>query len=284
MSSRLYRTLAGLVVLASLVFASSALAASQQCDETAGPCVSVYSGFPPGNVYDWGGHIQTDPKIYEIRVGNWANNINWLTYLDGFYRALNGEPAGWARGLAHYHVNSITFEHSDSYTQVTQLGANEAAVLIAAELAKYHITNAANAQFDFLAAPNVTIPPPEESACGFHDYQTVDSLQVYYSVVPANQYTVRGPSSCTANYGNGAWNNPPYGVTVDALTSIASHEFAETATDPAGNPGWNTQSSGNGLEIGDLCSFYSYYDSGLGGLNVSWIWSNDHTACYPDAK
>jgi len=91
--------------------------------------------------------------------------------------------------------------------------------------------------------------------------------------------------SVTADGNNRIYAMDPYadfqpgcinaGTLVDSMTSTASHEYAEAASDPLANQGatraWQDQS---GYEIGDLCSWTSTPLQELGGVVVQQLFSN----------
>lgn len=114
--------------------------------------------------------------------------------------------------------------------------------------------------------------------CGRHTSGTIRTTLYYYSGIP---YYInnQGVQFCSAA-----------GVGVaDAMTVGATHEYAETVTDPdagRGNstpPGWNTTDN-PANEIGDLCQGYggtSYFTQDASGnsvtLRVSYLWDNSDT-------
>jgi hypothetical protein len=64
-----------------------------------------------------------------------------------------------------------------------------------------------------------------------------------------------------------------FGVVLDSLTKVSSHELAEAVTDPALDGWWDTSS---GEEIGDICNSATAH---LGGFLVQPQWSNAQAAC-----
>ena len=148
-----------------------------------------------------------------------------------------------------------------------------------------------NAQY-VVVSPHGTNPDNYESPiygyCAWHDYSTDSSL----TGGAANSSSVGGPiaftnlpyltdvgSSCGQNFVNSGSAG-----TLDGVTIVGGHEYAETITDqyPAG--GW-TDASGN--ENGDKCAWITPgQPGGSGNLNlgsrsfaVQTTWSNDGAAC-----
>lgn len=81
-----------------------------------------------------------------------------------------------------------------------------------------------------------------------------------------------GNAACLNTYGTGT------GATqlVRAMTTVATHEYAEAATDPfwnstTGQKSWQTNQAAL-YEIGDLCVYPGVVLAGLGA--VQYLWSN----------
>jgi hypothetical protein len=93
------------------------------------------------------------------------------------------------------------------------------------------------------------------SFCGYHD--NIGGTQLCYAVMP-----YPGCAGCQG------------GLSVrDALTSVSSHEFCESITDPIPGQGWYDNNFG---EIGDICAWQTKM---LGTFMVQKEWSNNANSC-----
>jgi hypothetical protein len=125
----------------------------------------------------------------------------------------------------------------------------------------------ANTLYFVYMPPNVTVTDSQGDAscqqlCGYHWYIAGTSPQVYYAVMP-----FPGCSGCTGGLS-----------TIQALTSISSHELCEAITDPQPWTGWNDNNNG---EIGDICAWKTQT---LGNFTVQEEWSNAANACSVSAQ
>jgi hypothetical protein len=93
-----------------------------------------------------------------------------------------------------------------------------------------------------------------QTFCGYHDHV---AAQLFYAVVPSPNC-----AGCLGDLG-----------TLDALTSVCSHELAEAITDPIPPQGWYDDDQG---EIGDICA---WQNKRLGGYTVQLLWSNRAKGC-----
>ena len=92
--------------------------------------------------------------------------------------------------------------------------------------------------------------------CGYHSFSGI------YASMPFPIYNSPIGFTCSPQVSGGPGNQSPNGnLDADVEISVASHEMAESITDPTGG-GWY-DSSGISGEIGDDCNFV--YGSGFGG-------------------
>ena len=106
--------------------------------------------------------------------------------------------------------------------------------------------------------------------CGYHDFRTegtVNGTEIF-DVEPFLGHN----DPCLNTYGSGAGSTR----VVRAMTTVATHEYAEAATDPfwdsaTGKKGWQTNQN-DLFEIGDLCVYPGVVKPGLGA--VQYLWSN----------
>ena len=93
-----------------------------------------------------------------------------------------------------------------------------------------------------------------QAFCGYHNDV---SGQIYYAVMP-----YPGCAGCTGGL-----------TTLEALTSISSHELCEAITDPIPGQGWYDDTNG---EIGDICAWKT---KKVGDYTVQQEWSNRANQC-----
>ncbi len=116
----------------------------------------------------------------------------------------------------------------------------------------------ANTLYFAFLPPGVTAVAGSERSCqAFCGYHDRSGGGLYYAVVPY--------PNCS-----GCLGNLP---TLDALTSVCSHELAEAITDPVPGQGWYDDANG---EIGDICA---WQNKTLGAYEVQLLWSNRAKAC-----
>ncbi len=86
------------------------------------------------------------------------------------------------------------------------------------------------------------VPNAHGLYCGWHSW----SGTVSYTNLP---YSTDAGAYCGEN-----WINPGSAGTYDGFSTIAGHEYAESATDPNPNTGWiDTGDTVSGGEVGDKC-------------------------------
>ena len=122
-------------------------------------------------------------------------------------------------------------------------------------------------QYEIIPAPGSTYESEyTKHWCAFHSYTPEEAV---YSFVPyQGDEPFKEKKSCASYYGNGNAD--------DATNVMASHEYAESATDPIweAKPGWQDL---EGEEVADLCA-----TPGDELKNGSWVqgWYDDHqNAC-----
>jgi sugar lactone lactonase YvrE len=236
-------------------------------------CESKYCPIPPARYR--GGVVQHEPHLHLIF---WGSNWNGSTGA-----ALRTQLLSMFEGLSGSTYQEILTQYFDSTGRVstnlsvdsmtdTRLTApsNVEDAAIEAEVA-YAIGQKApgwsrelNQQFMVLTAPGTTYAPEFSGFCAYHD---VDSQGGIYSIVP---YAGDEPfkQSCQSYDPNGNVSN---------VTSImASHEYAESATDPRWDtaPGWKDL---EGYEITDICS--STGDVLANGSHVQGQYDDHLNAC-----
>jgi hypothetical protein len=110
--------------------------------------------------------------------------------------------------------------------------------------------------------------------CGYHGTYINNNLSIPYGVMPD-----LGSGGCRSGCGSG--------TTFQNLTSVSSHELAESITDTEvgiatviGRPLAWVDPTGSGAEIGDLCN---HQHATLSGYTVQNEWSNSRNACFAPA-
>jgi len=104
--------------------------------------------------------------------------------------------------------------------------------------------------------------------CGYHDFRTTGTVNgtEIYDVEP----WLGNNDPCLNTYGSGGGT----ARIVRAMTTVATHEYAEAATDPfwnstTGQKGWQTNQASL-FEIGDLCAYTGVFTGGVGAVQFQW--------------
>ncbi len=142
----------------------------------------------------------------------------------------------------------------------------------------------ANAQY-IVVSPTGTTPggfnTPAGGFCAWHDYTTDGSG----ASSPGSALLFTNlPYIPDAGYGCGAgYVNPGAAGALDGVTVIASHEYAETLTDPYVGYGWYNVAYGEGA---DICAWAPLNQNGganltlaTGTFPVQGVWANDAAGC-----
>jgi sugar lactone lactonase YvrE len=224
-----------------------------QEEEGGGNELGIRQGQAPPLRY-LGGTVQVEPKLHIIFWGsnfNESTGASLRTKLLKFYDGLSGSAE---QGILTQYFDAQSNIHSnvtdDSFIDTRTPAPSQVTEKSVEEEVNYAI-NANNswartpeAQFEVVTAPGTTYNSSfAEGYCAFHD---VDASGDVYSFVPyAGDEPFKGKSFCPW-YGNGN--------AINATSVMASHEYAESATDPLWDtsPGWkNFESNG---EIADICA------------------------------
>jgi hypothetical protein len=232
------------------------------------------------------------PRVQQLMKGLGVNNELWsgvmTQYCQGVSAGAQTCPAGAAHvgyptGGAYAGIWVDTSAASPSSANGHQIGVE--AVKAASHFGNTTAAANRNAQY-VIVSPHGTTPDGFNAGggfCAWHDWNGDSTLtggavsstvgDVAFTNLP---YITDAGSSC----GQGFVNSPG---TLDGVTIVEGHEYAETITDqnPAG--GWTDSS---GAENGDKCAWVS---SGVGAsANVAFstgtfamqtTWSNDVTGC-----
>lgn len=221
-------------------------------------------------LYHEGSGVQHHPRIYAIFWGkNWENapGAELRTQLLQMYEGLSG--SSYMGILTQYFdssanrvlSNSSVASYLDtSVAAPTSVNQSKLVEEIARAISVNGWQEGLESQFVVIPAPGSTYE--ESFAEGFCGYHSVDGPSTY-TFLP---YIGDEPFSRGCLYiGNGNADN--------ATSAVASHEYAETATDPKLNE-WYTS---NGYEIADICA--SGDEQLPNGSWVTGLWDDHQSTC-----
>lgn len=231
-------------------------------------CESGYC--PPPPLRYSGGVVQHEPKVHLVFWGsNWnlpANTASREKILE-LFEVLSGSAYqgiltqyfdGTGRVSSNISYDTFTDTRVGAPSEVTFSSMEpEVAYAIEQKEKTSGWKREPNAQFMLLTAPGTTYKSGFGSFCAYHDY---DSKGGIFSIVPwAGDAPFSTTSACSGYYGGGS--------ALKATSVMASHEYAESATDPIwdAEPGWQNL---EGYELTDMCA--TPYDEipGKGGAKV----------------
>lgn len=276
-------------------------------------------GSQPGNVYYNGGLnglgvVSAAPKVYLVFWGSqWGSeSVN----ANG-YAAFSGDPKGMAPRLQAFFAGLGTGDETWSgiMTQYCQGVAPDAQscpsspldhvgyptggalagvwedtsaaapatpsfaqIATEAEAAAAHFANTSPstnfaAQY-VVVSPTGIVPlgfPPSGQDCAWHSWVSSTYGDVLFTNLP---YLPDAGSGCGEYF-----VNPGPAGTLDGVTIVAGHEYAETITDPIVDSGWTDSA---GAEVADKCTWIASgpgaaFDLSLatGQFAVQSIWAND---------
>jgi len=238
------------------------------------------------------------PRLQALLSGIGTNNELWsgvmTQYCDGLANGASvcptgaahvGYPTGGALAGVWYD-NSVAAPSSATGHQLAV-----EAVAAAAHFANLTAASNRSAQY-VIVSPTGTHPDgfntPSGTFCAYHDYNGDTTLSgggaaasSYGDIAFTNlPYVTDMGTSCGMNYVNGGSAG-----TLDGVTIVEGHEYAETLSDQNAGGGWwdNT----NGYENGDLCAWVGRGGTG-GAQNVTFAtgsfamqatWSNATNGC-----
>ena len=226
----------------------------------------------------WGGPVQVSPELYLLFWGGnfWNGTEPSQLYdeLHFFFESLGGEiqfpyTEGWqgiltqytnvqgqykdAKIVAESHINAIAAPKNINNTSIE----NEASEWIR-ELKAKGTAPGPNAQFIVMTAPETTFS--EMSGCGYHSWLNYEGTDYSYTFDPyagdTTKYYESHGNGGTCNYLES--NSKVHGKAAQMMfstTGIASHEFAESVTDPMLHDeiAWQGEQKNGDVEIADLC-------------------------------
>jgi hypothetical protein len=239
-----------------------------------------------------GGPVQTSPRIYVIFWGDWTtDSLNVQGQLYWFLKGVGGSSfnavqADYASGC---NVNTFTCPSTATFIQntpnqvknfwydasfvpatPTQGDVQAEALRAAAHFGDYGI----NTQY-FIALPkghdDASFPTHGGRACAYHSWALAAGTTIQYTSL-----------SYMPDAGTGCSNYSVNNSILDGVTIVASHEYAETETDPwvsagDGYEGWDDSTRNSG-ETGDKCAGGAAYNKNVtlttGTFPIQSEWSN----------
>ena len=222
-----------------------------------------------------GGQVITNPTVYVIWYGNWAQSNGTDTaagqqIVTDFFQSIGGSP--------YYKMNS-TYTGSGITGNVAYGGATTVAYPYGASLSDANIQtvvsnaitggvlpNDANGIYFVLTSSDVTASSGFcTQYCGWHSWGTINGSNHRFAFVGN---AARCITSCASQS-----IGPNCNAGVDGMVSVLAHELEEAATDPDGNT-WYART---GYENGDDCAWTfgtstlgsngAYYNVTLGSRN-----------------
>jgi hypothetical protein len=236
-------------------------APEQRCDEISCPTVPLFYG---------NGQVQRSPNLHVIFWGGgWSNPVPSITRstIQSFYRSISG--SGWQGILTEYfdttgNISSTIAAgfYTDKTNTVSPTSINDTKIReeVNAAIKAMGWIRETNSQFIVIPEPAATYAAGFGS--GFCGYHGVEASGAAYAFVP-NVGTEPFASQCKGY--------DPEGATLHVTTMIASHEYAEAATDPFINA-WKDS---EGFEIADICASHDEEVSGLGWVQGLWDETNE---------
>lgn len=259
--------------------ASSASAASPakiQARKSAGKagrrCEPGYCPTPPLAFHGSLTGVQHKPTVYLILWGSIWNNYasSTASWLKALYQNMGNST--WQGIMTQYsdYSSHVTMNATlgGVYTDTSveaPTGVNETKIIEEADkvIASQNWPRTPNSQF-VVATPIFTNYQSGfgSNFCAYHGWTGYES----YAFVPFPS----GP------FEKNCLGYAPDGNPTSAMTVSASHEYAETATDPnPGDPAWITS---DGYEIADICSTQGVLH-GPGEAAVTELWDNSQERC-----
>ena len=213
--------------------------------------VAMATAAPP--TFHGGSVISTQPHVYLVEWGSqWAGNdpSAEVPRLQRFFSGLGGKGDTWSPVLREYGIAPSSGVYAGTIVDpgipapvdpVQQEMATEA------EWASSQVPDDPGNIFVVMTPRGVRPDGFPTDWCGFHSAFGGRTAWV------AMPYMTDGGAGCGARY---------MGSPFDGITYVASHEYAETLTDPLGD-GWYSPDDG---EVGDNCA---WWPGSMGGNDVT---------------
>jgi len=228
-----------------------------------------------------GGPVQTAPKIYIDKWGNWSSGDpdGVGTYYTNFISGVGGSQ--WMSSVTQYTqsngqgvgnaAGSYAGTWNDTTNSIPRLTSGQYQSYLAAEAkrAAAHFGDySASASYVIMLPHGVRVSGFGTSYCAWHSSTSATGGTIAYTNLP---YIPDAGASC----GVGSVNSPG---TNDGVSIVGGHEQGETETDPQPNTGW--LDSGNN-ENGDKCAWVNLQNTpfSTGTFPTQPLWSNSANGC-----
>jgi Putative Ig domain/Ricin-type beta-trefoil lectin domain len=238
-----------------------------------------------------GGSVQHNPHVYLLLWGpDWSTDPSQAataTYLQRFYSGLGVQPQdNWSTVTSQYGdstgnptFNGSVFEGAYYDTSTPPTGVDQSGLAAEADAfaAEQGITDLTDAQI-VVATQSGTCPagfyaPNCDGGGGYYCAWHGDSNEPYINL----PYLLDAGDACGEDSVN---SNGTY----DGFTIAASHEYADTITDPFPTSGWWDPDDLSGGEVGDKCAWTSDNQDvklSTGSFAMQALWSNSGGCVMP---
>jgi serine protease len=247
-----------------------------------------------------GGAVQTAPTVYLVFWGSqWTNNdpAGEATLLRSFLGGLWGSADTWSTSTTQYcqsvavgstncdaasagnkisHPAStplLGYVYDNTVTAPTHPKQRDIANEAVRAAGLFNVQPGSRAQFVIATAHNNNATGFGSSYCAWHSSTSFGNSSLAYTNMP---YIPDAGASCGANFVNKSTG------TLDGVTIVEGHEYAETVTDPFPNSGWL---DGNGAENGDKCAWVSSGQGAAANVHINGgtfpvqsLWSNNFSS------
>ena len=225
-----------------------------------------------------GGPIEKSPKVY-LTYWGWhgSDPSGERPYIERFFNGVGG--TSWANiqtqytGTGQGNITNPTGQlkgtwADDSSTPLPVI--TDAAIATEAVAAEKHFGFDPDADYFVLTPTGTGTVGFKVQYCAWHSTTTDGSKTVAFTNLP---YITDAGSSCGQNF-----VNPGSAGTLDGVSIVGGHEYAEAVTDPQPSSGWV---DAGGQENGDKCAWVSSGSGAsrdislsTGSFAVQSLWSN----------
>jgi len=228
-----------------------------------------------------GGPVERTPRVYVAYwgFGTYGDPSGEMPYMNAFLNGMGGST--WLRtdsqyyqivGGVHQKIGNPTGQLKGSWIDNSAVPSSPTDAQIQGEAKRL----AGHFGFNKYASYVVATPTQHNTAgfgssfCAYHGAFTGPKGVIAYTNMP---YIPDAGANC----GAGFINTPG---TLDGVSIVEGHEYAETETDPQPPSGWYNNSYG---EIGDICAWMIPPAGNVvfttGTFAVQGLWSNHSSAC-----
>lgn len=233
----------------------------RRCEESYCPSTPLFYG---------SGQVQRNPNLHVIFWGGkWNNIVPSLarSTIQSFYQSISG--SAWQGILTEYFDTNGNISptitvgfYTDKTNTISPTSINDTKIReeVNAAIKAKGWSRETNSQF-------IVIPEPEATyaagfGSGFCAYHGVEGSGAAYEFVPF---------AGTEPFASQCKGYDPESATLHVTTMLASHEYAESATDPFLNA-WRDS---EGFEIADICASHDEEVAGLGWVQGLWDETNE---------